>query len=302
DEKQPAERRTVAKKRPPRPGEAGVGIRTAITIEPRDGELWLFLPPVTTFADFCLLIEAIDQTRAKLGVAVSLEGYSPRPSPNLRRFAVTPDPGVLEVNLPPTYSSREAAEIHTTVFDGSLASGLTAERYMLDGRMAGSGGGNHITIGGPAAVKSPWLVRPDLLASLITFVQHHPSLSYMFSGLFVGPTSQAPRVDEARHDALYELEVALPHLHTKPPTWEIDAVLRHLLVDVAGSTHRAEISIDKLFDPLTPHGRQGLVEMRAFEMPPHPRMCAAQVILTRALLAAFTKEPYQHALVRWGAE
>jgi uncharacterized protein (DUF2126 family) len=302
DAKQVAERRTIAKKRRPRPGEDGVGIRTALTIEPRDGELWLFLPPVTSFEDFCSLIEAIDRTRAKTGVAVSLEGYSPPPSPNLRRFAVTPDPGVLEVNLPPTYSSREAADVHATVFDGALASGLTAERYLLDGRMAGSGGGNHITIGGPTALLSPWLVRPDTLASLLTFVQHHPSLSYMFSGLFVGPTSQAPRVDEARHDALYELEVALPHLHTSPPTWQIDAVLRHLLVDVAGSTHRAEISIDKLFDPLTPHGRQGLVELRAFEMPPHPRMAAAQVVLMRALLASFVKEPYAHTLVRWGAE
>ncbi|HEY5949469.1 MAG TPA: transglutaminase family protein [Kofleriaceae bacterium] len=306
DDAQLAEHKRVPKKRAPRPGEPGVGIRTALAIEPRDGELWLFLPPVTSFDHFCALIAAIDQTRAKTGIAVHVEGYGPPPSPNLRKFSVTPDPGVLEVNLPPTYSSREAADVHATVFEAALASGLTAERYMLDGRMAGSGGGNHITIGGPTPLASTWLVRPDTLASLITFVQHHPSLSYMFSGLFVGPTSQAPRVDEARHDALYELEIALPRLHASPatsvPTWEIDAVLRHLLVDVAGSTHRAEISIDKLFDPLTPHGRQGLVELRAFEMPPHPRMAAAQVVLMRALVATFVKAPYKHALVRWGAE
>jgi uncharacterized protein (DUF2126 family)/transglutaminase-like putative cysteine protease len=302
DAAQLAEHKPAKKKREPRPGEPGVGIRTALAIEPRDGELWLFLPPVTKFEDFCDLIRAIDDTRAKTGIAINLEGYSPPPSPDLRKFSVTPDPGVIEVNLPPTYSAREGADVHATVFEAALTSGLTAERYMLDGRMAGSGGGNHITIGGPKPLESPWLVRPDTLASLITFVQHHPSLSYMFSGLFVGPTSQAPRVDEARHDALYELEVALPHLDTKPETWEIDAVLRHLLVDVAGSTHRAEISIDKLFDPLTAHGRQGLVELRAFEMPPHPRMVAAQVVLVRALLASFVKQPYRHALVRWGAE
>jgi uncharacterized protein (DUF2126 family)/transglutaminase-like putative cysteine protease len=305
DEGQPAEKRR-APKRVVRPGEPGIGIRTALAIEPRDGELWLFLPPVGRFDEFCVLVDAIDQARAATGLAVNLEGYGPPPAPNLRRFGVTPDPGVIEVNLPPTYSAREAADVHATVFDAALACGLTAERYMLDGRMAGSGGGNHITIGGPTPLASPWLVRPDTLASLITFAQHHPSLSFMFTGLFVGPTSQAPRVDEARHDALYELEVALPHLHasaaTSVPTWQIDAVLRHLLVDVAGSTHRAEICINKLFDPLTPHGRQGLVELRAFEMPPHPRMAAAQVILTRALLAAFTREPYRHALVRWGAE
>jgi uncharacterized protein (DUF2126 family) len=283
--------------------EPGLGIRTALALEARDGELWVFLPPLGKFTEFCTLIAAIDETRTEVGIDCNIEGYTPPPSADMRRFAVTPDPGVLEVNLPPTYSGREAAELHAVVFDAALSTGLTAERYMLDGRLAGSGGGNHITIGAPTPLASPFLVRPDMLASLLAFVQHHPSLSYMFTGLFVGPTSQAPRVDEARHDALYELEVALPHLYgNRPPAWQVDAVLRNLLVDVAGSTHRAEISIDKLFDPHTPFGRQGLVELRAFEMPPHPRMTAAQVVLVRALLASFTGTPYRHALVRWGPE
>ncbi len=279
-------------------------VRTALTIQPRAGQLWIFLPPIPSFEHFCRLVRAIDATRKSIGVEVHLEGYTPPPSPERTRFAVTPDPGVLEVNLPPQTSCRAAAQLHDTVFELALGAGLTAERYMLDGRAAGSGGGNHITIGGPSPEASPWLRRPDLVGSLVTFVQHHPSLSYMFSGLFVGPTSQAPRVDEARHDALYELELALPRLHETPacPAWEIDALLRHLLVDVSGSTHRAEISIDKLFDPLTPFGRQGLVELRAFEMPPHPRMAAAQAILVRALVAAFTVKPYRQPLVRWGSE
>src|SRR5262249_55264024 len=207
------------------------------------------------------------------------------------RFSVTPDPGVLEVNLPPAAGSREATALHQTVFDAALAAGLTAERYLLDGRAAGSGGGNHITVGASRPERSPWLTRPELLASLVTFAQHHPSLSYLFSGLFVGPTSQAPRIDEARHDALYELEIALPRLYEAPPAWQVDALLRHLLVDIAGSTHRAEISIDKLFDPQTPYGRQGLVELRAFEMPPPPRMAAAQVVLGRALIPPFPAGP-----------
>ncbi len=285
-------------------GEPGLAIRTALALEVRDGELWAFVPPTERFSDFCDLIAALDDTRGKLGIDCHLEGYGPPPSPDMWRFAVTPDPGVLEVNLPPTGTAREAAELHATVFEAALSTGLTAERYMLDGRLAGSGGGNHITIGAPTPLASPWLTRPDTIASLITFIQHHPSLSYMFSGLFVGPTSQAPRVDEARHDALYELEIALPRLHesARPAAWEIDALLRNLLVDVAGSTHRAEISIDKLFEPNTPYGRQGLVELRAFEMPPHPRMAAAQVVLVRALLAALAVQPYKHALVRWGAE
>jgi uncharacterized protein (DUF2126 family) len=278
------------------------GIRTALAVEPRDGALWAFVPPLASFDDFCAVVDAVDRARAATGLDADLEGYAPPPSPARLRFAVTPDPGVLEVNLPPVASCREAAALHHHVFDAALAAGLTAERYLLDGRAAGSGGGNHITIGGASPASSPWLADPGLLASLITFAQHHPSLSYLFTGLFVGPTSQAPRVDEARHDALYELELALPRLHDSPPAWQVDALLRHLLVDVAGSTHRAEISIDKLFDPLTPHGRQGLVELRAFEMPPHPRMLAAQAILIRALLAAFTAAPYAHALVRWGSE
>jgi uncharacterized protein (DUF2126 family)/transglutaminase-like putative cysteine protease len=284
------------------PSEPLSGIRTALAIEPRDGELWVFVPPVARFDEFCALVGAIDRAREATGLDVQLEGYAPPPSPERLRFAVTPDPGVLEVNLPPVASCREAAALHHTVFEAALVSGLTAERYLLDGRAVGSGGGNHITVGGPSPERSPWLRDPGLLASLVTFAQHHPSLSYLFTGLFVGPTSQAPRVDEARHDALYELEIALPQLYESPPAWQVDALLRNLLVDVAGSTHRAEISIDKLFDPQTPYGRQGLVELRAFEMPPHPRMLAAQAILVRALIAALSVEPYRHPLVRWGGE
>lgn len=282
------------------PAPFGIVPRTAIVVEPRDGTLWVFVPPVPSFEDFCALVTAIDRARAVTGLDCSIEGYGPPPHPQQFKFAVTPDPGVLEVNLPPVTSCRAAAELHARVFALALENGLTAERYLLDGRAAGSGGGNHITIGGPNAARSPWFARPELLASLVTFTQHHPSLSYMFTGLFVGPTSQAPRLDEARHDALTELELAIPTLFGKPPVWQVDALLRNLLVDVAGSTHRAELSIDKLYDPNTPFGRQGLVEFRAFEMPPHPRMCAAQVVLIRAMVAAFTKAPYRHDLVRWG--
>jgi uncharacterized protein (DUF2126 family) len=219
-------------------------------------------------------------------------------------MAITPDPGVLEVNIPPTRTSREHVALMETVFDAALHAGLHAEKYQLDGRQSGSGGGNHVTLGGPTPLGSPFVKRPDLLASLITFVQHHPSLSFLFTGLFVGPTSQAPRPDEARHDALYELEIALKKAFERPSEppapWLSDALFRHLLVDVSGNTHRAEICIDKLFDPRTPHGRQGIVELRAFEMPPHVRMAVAEVALVRALVASFARTPYHAPLVRWG--
>lgn len=283
------------------------GVRTALCLEFRDNQLYAFLPPLPSFAHFCSLLSCLDATRAVTGLDVQLEGYGPPSSPELFRFSVTPDPGVLEVNIPPSSNLRDYDTLIQHVFDAALHAGLHAEKYLVDGRMAGSGGGNHLTFGGTSPLASPFIQRPDLLASLLTFFQHHPSLSYMFSGLFVGPTSQAPRVDEARHETLYELEIALERAFSRhldppegPPPWLSDMLFRHLLVDMTGNTHRAEISIDKLFDPQTSYGRQGLVELRAFEMPPHPRMVTAQTLLVRALIATFVEHPYHHPLIRWG--
>ncbi len=286
------------------PAPARKSLRTAVCVEARDGRLRVFLPPLAGAEDFLALLAQIDEARRDSNLDVGLEGYSPPPSPDLQRLAVTPDPGVIEVNLPPSEGTRAHAELMAAVFDAALRAGLTAEKYLVDGRMAGSGGGHHLTLGGRTPLQSPFILRPDLLGSLITFFQHHPSLSYMFTGLFVGPTSQAPRVDEARHDALYELEIALARAFRpgEAPPWLGDMLFRHLLVDVTGNTHRAEISIDKLYDPRTSHGRQGLVELRAFEMPPHPRMASAQMTLARALVAAFATEPYSAPLTRWGTE
>ena len=225
--------------------------------------------------------------RRETGLEVRLEGYPPPWSPEVIRFSVTPDPGVLEVNVQPTRSGRACAEQIEQVFDAALHVGLHAEKYMLDGRQEGSGGGNHITLGGPTAARrarsssAPTCSRAWSPSCSTT--RRSPTSS---PGSSSGPTSQAPRVDEARHDALYELEIALARLadRTQPaPPWLGDWLLRNLLVDVTGNGHRAEISIDKLFDWRSPHGRQGLVELRAFEMPPHPRMAAAQAILARAL-------------------
>ncbi|MBC7793734.1 MAG: transglutaminase family protein [Clostridia bacterium] len=280
-------------------------IRTALCIELREKRLHAYIPPFAEADDFFVFLKIIDDVRVTLGVQIFLEGYPPSSrNPEVYRLTVTPDPGVLEVNLPVTKSVREHAGLVATVAEAALHAGLHAEKYLLDGRMAGSGGGNHLTLGGPTPTSSPFVLRPDLLASLITFIQHHPSLSYLFAGLFVGPTSQAPRIDEARHDSLYELEIALKKAFETPkeppPPWMCDALFRHMLVDVSGNTHRAEICIDKLFDWRTPHGRQGVVELRAFEMPPHPRMVTAQMLLIRALLATFIDRPYDAPLVRFG--
>jgi uncharacterized protein (DUF2126 family)/transglutaminase-like putative cysteine protease len=278
-------------------------VRTALCVEPREGALRVFLPPVEELQTFFTLVEQIDAVRKEVGVPVLLEGYGPPAGPELYKFAVTPDPGVLEVNLPPTEGVREHAQLVETVFNAALHSGLHSEKYLLDGRLARSGGGNHITVGGPTPLTSPFVQRPDLLASLVTFAQHHPSLSYLFTGLFVGPTSQAPRLDEARHDALDALEIANTRAfdRTQPtPPWLGDMLYRNILVDVAGNTHRTELCIDKLFGAGLPSSRQGLVEMRAFEMPPHFRLITSQMVLVRALIASFVTKPYDAAPVRWG--
>lgn len=284
-----------------RPSEPAA-IHTALCIELREGKLHVFLPPLACERDFIDLVGAIDRVRG--GRPVVLEGYPPVSGPLLERISVTPDPGVLEVNLPPRADADAYVDLLEIIYDTALRAGLHTEKYLIDGRMAGSGGGHHLTLGGPTPLESPFVRRPDLLASLITFIQHHPSLSYMFTGLFVGPTSQAPRIDEARPEQLDELELALAHAFAQrgqdAPPWLSDSLFRNLLVDLTGNTHRTELSIDKLFDYRTPTGRAGLIEFRAFEMPPHPRMAAAQMLLVRNLVTALADHPYQAKLVRWG--
>ncbi|MEM9984187.1 MAG: transglutaminase family protein [Bacteroidota bacterium] len=282
----------------------GPTIKMALCVEAREGRLYVFMPPIKLMEAYLDLVSCLEQVAQRLEMPIIIEGYQPSFDPRMEKLAVTPDPGVIEVNVHPAQQWRDLVQNYETLFEQARLARLGTEKFMLDGKHTGTGGGNHVTLGGQTPADSPFLRRPDLLRSFVNFWQNHPGLSYLFASAFVGPTSQAPRVDEGRPEMLYELEIAFAELdrHENPPHWLVDRLFRNLLIDVTGNTHRAEFCIDKLYSPDSLSGRLGIVEMRGFDMPPHREMCLSQILLIRALTAAFWQKPYRQKLVRWGTE
>lgn len=229
-----------------------------------------------------------------------------------RWLSVTPDPGVIEVNMAPTPSVAELADQATLIWDAARAAGLSSTRYRYNGDVADSGGGGQLTIGGSRPETSPFLRYPHVLPALLRYLNNHPALSYWFASECVGSASQGPRPDEGTRERWDELGVSLAWLEQLADRGEVDPdmlweSLGPLLVDASGNSHRAEVNVEKLWNPHiaihgTRHGRMGVVELRSIRMPERPSMLAALAALVRSIVARLVVSDYRHPLVDWHDE
>jgi uncharacterized protein (DUF2126 family) len=280
-------------------------LRRALTAEIRPGSLTIFIPPLL-LTPYCELVGRIESALAAHDLRDAiLTGYPPPPDPSLPTIGLASDPGVLEINVSPCDTWADYDHQLAQLFAAARACGLVARKLQFNGREVGTGGGAHLVFGGPSGFLSPFFAFPALLPSIIRYWQHHPALSYAFTGAYMGPSSQAPRIDESTFEALYELEIACAGAETvgSPQNLALfDLLFRDLLMDRSGNTHRAEISVDKLWNPWAPNGRLGLVEFRAFETHPACAVQSVTALFVRAILAHLAAAPFKAPFVRWAGE
>ncbi len=280
-------------------------LRRALTVEAKEGAVSIFIPPLL-LESYQVLLPLIEACLAELKLTgVVLAGYAPPADPRLPTVGLASDPGVIEINLAVCATWAEYDRHLRQIYAAAAAVGLCARKYALNGRETGTGGGAHLVFGGPVGLTSPFFVFPALLPSIIRYWQHHPALSYAFAGQYLGPSSQAPRIDESTFEALYELEIACDgaaRLGSPQNLALFDLMFRDLLMDRTGNTHRAEISVDKLWNRFAGNGRLGLIELRAFESHPQAAAAAVAALLVRALLARLQAAPFTAPFVRWAGE
>ena len=277
--------------------------KRALTIEVRDGQFHVFLPPLRQ-KPFLTLLENIVSALHTAGIGPAIfAGYVPNDeSGRWCKLGIAADPGVIEVNLPPCFTWAEYEAWLHTLERACEPAGLRSFKQTHDGEILGTGGGNHILFGGPTLDANPLFTHPRWVTSILRYWQHHPSLSYLFTGQYVGASSQAPRPDESS-SALYDLEMAYQFLETLPPgdhRYLISETIRHLHTDGSGNTHRSEASFDKFWNTSFEGGCRGLLEFRAIETLPQASWMSAIALLWRALAACLLQIPFDRPLVAHG--
>ncbi|MDQ8193999.1 transglutaminase family protein [Coraliomargarita sp. SDUM461004] len=279
-------------------------MRTALTIEVRHGALEIFVPPLD-WEGFQALIAFFNVTIGASEFSdIVFCGYAPKAAGDeLLKFGLAADPGVLEVNLPPAATWAEYDRFLGQSARAASAVGLQLTKQQLNGAIYGTGGGAHLAFGGPSLEHNPFLLQPNRIVSILRYWQRHPALSYLFTGQYVGPGSQAPRVDEGPMHSLYELEVAcegVQGLAGAPEGELLDQFYRNLLTDSSGNTHRTEICFDKFCNPSAPNGKWGIIELRAFETFPQIETMSVIGLFVRTIIARLCQAPFTEPLHRFG--
>ncbi len=274
--------------------------RRALTVEWIGDQLQIFIPPLFQPAFLELLTHIEKALGAAHCHAPSFAGYIPSDDSGCwEKLAIASDPGVLEINLPPCSDWSEYAQWLDRLERAAAASNLCSHKQLRPEEQTGTGGGNHLLFGGPSLDRNALFTHPGWITSLLRYWQHHPSLAYLFTGQYVGASSQAPRPDESAR-ALYDLEMAYQFLEQLPPGDHrqlISETLRHLHTDTSGNTHRSEISFDKFWNLAFDGGCRGLIEFRAVETLPRADWMSAVAQLWWSLAAHLLEQPFTKPLL-----